>query len=194
MKALWCDTETTGVNAFRNGVIQIGGQIEIDGEIKESFDFRISTFPKDEIEAKALEVNHTTIEDIKGYPEPTSVHKAFVKLLSKYVNKFDKHDKFILAGYNIGFDAEMLRMWFKKCGDNYFYSYVFGGKIDVMSNVMTLCHLTKLELPDHKLETVARHFGIDVNFHDALDDIKATRKLYHILLEKQHEFLGGKFD
>lgn len=193
-KVLWADTETTGVNAFKNGVIQIAGMVEIDGDIKESFNFQAAPFENDVIDDKALEVNRTTVSEIRKYPKPEITYGQLVTIMGKYVNKFNKKDKFILAGYNTQFDAEMMRMFFKKNGDNYFYSYVFGGKIDVMANIMTYCHISNTAMVDHKLATACGHFGISAEFHDALDDIKATRQLYHAVLEKQHEFLGRKFD
>ena len=193
MKEVWIDTETTGVNAYNNGVIQISGMIACDNKVIETFNFKVAPFPKDKIDAKALEVNKITESELHGYPAPDIVYAQIVKLFGKYVNKFNKKDKMILCGYNTTFDAEMMRMWFKKNGDNYFYSYVFGGKLDVMSTVMGYSLTCNVEFQDHKLATTCAHFGIDANFHDALDDIKATRALYYKVLERQHEFLGRKF-
>lgn len=40
MKLLYIDTETTGVDPMQNGIVQISGCIEVDGELKEEFDLR----------------------------------------------------------------------------------------------------------------------------------------------------------
>jgi DNA polymerase-3 subunit epsilon len=40
MKYFFFDLETTGTKYWKNGIHQISGLIEIDGEIKEKFDFR----------------------------------------------------------------------------------------------------------------------------------------------------------
>jgi len=39
MKLLFLDVETTGVDNSKNGIIQLSGIIEIDGVIKEEFNF-----------------------------------------------------------------------------------------------------------------------------------------------------------
>lgn len=179
MKVLWVDTETTGLSAYKNGVIQISGIVELDGFIVDEFDITTNVFPGDAIEQKALDVNRRTKEEIFDFQPAQTAYKQFSTLLSKYVNKFDKNDKFLLAGYNVGFDADMLLNWFRKAGDKYFYSYFLGGKLDVLSIAMMYCHLHHVNLPNHKLETVATHFGISADFHDAMDDIRATRDLYY---------------
>jgi len=178
MKVIWIDTETTGLNAFSNGVIQIASIIVIDDQIKETANLHIAPFQTDMVDSKALKVVGVTQAEILGYTAPKLAYTEFVKMLGRYVDKYNKHDKFILAGYNVGFDADALRMWFKKNGDNYFYSYVFGGKLDVIALVMAYCEQNNIFLPNHKLETVAHHFGITAKFHDALDDIKVTKAIY----------------
>ncbi len=178
MKLIWLDSETTGLSAFRNGVIQIAGMVYVNGCIKETFNLKVAPFPTDQIDETALKVVGVTHAEILAYTPPLAAYKEFVKMLGRYIDKFNKHDKFILCGYNIAFDADMLRMWFKKNGDNYFYSYVYGGKLDVSSIVMSHCEQNEIYLPNHKLETVAHHFGVSIKAHDALEDIKATKAIY----------------
>lgn len=177
-KILWVDTETTGISAYKNGVIQISGFVEINGKIKEEFDLMCAPYNNDKVDAKALEVNQRTLDEIMQFPRPELVYQEFSGLLGKYVNKFNKADKFIMAGYNVGFDADMLQNWFRKSGDRYFYSYFFGGKLDVMAFVMHYCAKQNVDLPNHKLGTIADHLGFDANFHNALDDIRVTRDIY----------------
>lgn len=183
MKVLWCDTETTGLSAFNNGIIQISGIIEIDNIIMEKFNIFAAPFPTDKLDAKALQVNKTTEEEIRSYPPAMDSYKQVLSIFNKYVDKFNRNDKMILAGYNVNFDAEMLRMWFKKAGNNFFYSYFYGGKLDVLSIIMAYCRENNLHFSNHKLKTIATHFGINANFHDALDDIIATREIYLKVLE-----------
>ena len=54
MKLFFYDLETTGTNPGRNGIHQISGQIVIDGEVKEEFDFHVAPNPKAVIEKEAL--------------------------------------------------------------------------------------------------------------------------------------------
>lgn len=46
--------ETTGVDHGRNGIHQLAGCIEIDGEIVEGFNFKVAPNPKAIIEEEAL--------------------------------------------------------------------------------------------------------------------------------------------
>ena len=41
MKLIYLDVETTGIPCPDSGLIQLAGQIEIDDEVVENFDFRI---------------------------------------------------------------------------------------------------------------------------------------------------------
>ena len=73
-----------------------------------------------------IETNNLTIEELlhdKKFVEPIKVYKSIVNIFSKYIDKFDKKDKFHFIGYNSqAFDFPFLRYWFKKCGDIYFGS------------------------------------------------------------------------
>ena len=42
MKLLFLDLETTGVKFWRNGIHQIGGIVDIDGQEAERFDIRLA--------------------------------------------------------------------------------------------------------------------------------------------------------
>ena len=52
-------------------------------------------------------------------------------MLSAHVDRYDKRDKCFFAGYNGIFDLNFLHAFFKKCGDQYFGSYVWWPSIDV---------------------------------------------------------------
>ena len=181
-KILWIDTETTGLSSWKNGIIQLSGFIEIDGVVVAEFDFNVKPFPKDEIDNKALEVNKVTRQDLECFQSPQEVYNEFVNMLNNYVNRFDKEDKFILAGYNINFDKEFLKAWFKKCGDNYFHSYVDYHVLDVMSAAMIYVMAKRKKLANLKLATICGHFGIEANFHNSMDDIRATKEVYHRIM------------
>jgi len=177
VKTLWLDCETTGLVPYKHGIIQLGGMIEIGGEVVETFNFRMQPCPTAIIDDKAMQVNKITPEELRTYPSSNSQYCAFINVLDKYINKFNKEDKFILAGYNVQFDDGFVNHWFKRNGNNYWYSYVNSAKLDVMSSVATWRRATNTKTPNNKLSTIAEWFGIGGNFHDALDDIKATREL-----------------
>ena len=113
MKLLFFDLETTGTNPGKHGIHQISGQIVIDGIVKESFDFHVQPNPKAIIEDEALAVAGVTREQIAQYPPMATVYAQFIAMLGKYVDKFNKKDKFFLVGYNnAAFDNQFLRGFF----------------------------------------------------------------------------------
>lgn len=78
MKLLFYDLETTGTNPGRNGIHQISGQIVIDNEVKESFDFHVRPNPKATIEDEALKVAGALGIDFDKM-NPCRYHRAFDK-------------------------------------------------------------------------------------------------------------------
>ena len=188
MKLLFFDLETTGVNPGKNGIHQISGMIEIDGVEQERFDFKVQPNPKAIIEQEALDVAGVTLEEVQAYPPMGEIYSKLVSMLSKYVNKYDKTDKFFLVGYNnAAFDNQFLRGFFLQNGDNYFGSWFWANSIDVM--VLASHHLAprRHEMVNFKLGTVAKFMGVDVDnesLHDAFYDIYLTREIYNII-EKQ---------
>ena len=105
----------------------------MDGEVKEEFDFKVQPNPKAEITQEALEVAGVTKEQILSYPPMGTIFPQFIAMLDKYVDRFNKKDKFFLAGYNnASFDNQFLRAWFLQNGDKYFGSWFWSNSIDVM--------------------------------------------------------------
>lgn len=185
MKLLFFDLETTGVNPGKNGIHQISGMIEIDGIEQERFNFYVQPNPKAIIEEQALAVAGVTREQVMAYPTMRDVYNQFIAMLGKYVDKYDKQDKFFLVGYNnASFDNQFLRGFFLQNGDNYFGSWFWANSIDVM--VLASHHLAsrRQEMENFKLATVAKFMGIKVDdeaLHDAFYDIYLTREIYKLM-------------
>lgn len=97
-KLLFFDLETTGVKFWRNGIHQIGGIVDIDGQEAERFDIRLAPNPAATIEQEALDVAGVTLEQVQSYQPMEEGYRQLVGILSKYVNKFDKRDKMYLVG------------------------------------------------------------------------------------------------
>jgi len=135
----------------------------------------------DEITDKALEISGESEGEILSWPDPIGQYNKFKATLERFVNRYTKTDKFVLAGYNVNFDDQFLREWFKKAGDKYYGSYFFWPKRDVQTYLSEHIAEHGLRLPDYKLETVCNHFQIPIEAHDAMSDIKATRSLYQVL-------------
>lgn len=183
-KLLFFDLETTGVKHWRNGVHQISGCIEVDGKLQEDFNFRVQPNPACDIEDEALKIGGVTREQVIAYPAMKLVHREIGIMLEKYVDKFDKTDKFHLVGYNnASFDNQFFRAFFTQCGDSYFGSWFWSSSIDVMVLAAERLKKVRHEMVDFKLHTVAKQFGITVDpakLHDARYDITLTREIYQL--------------
>lgn len=185
MKLLFFDLETTGTNPGKNGIHQISGSIVIDGKVCENFDFHVQPNPRAVIEDEALNVAGVTREQILAYPAMGTVYSQLVAMLGKYVDKFNKKDKFFLVGYNnAAFDNQFLRGFFLQNGDKYFGSWFWSNSIDVM--VLASAHLAERrpEMENFKLSTVAKFLGVSVaddSLHNAMYDIELTRAIYDLV-------------
>ena len=187
-KLFFYDLETTGTNPGRNGIHQISGEIEIDGKTVETFDFKVQPNPKAIIEDAALAVGEVTREQIMAYPPMGQVYTQLVGMLGKYVDKFNKADKFHLVGYNNrGFDDNFFRGFFLQNGDKYFGSWFWADSIDVLVLASTFLADRRAELRDFKLATVADFLGIDTTagkLHDASFDIFVTKAVFKHIMSK----------
>lgn len=185
-KLFYFDLETTGVRHWKNGIHQISGAIEIDGEIKEYFDFKVKPFKDAIIEDEALSIAGITKETLETYIEFKDCYKALIELLSKYVDKFNKKDKFFLVGYNnASFDNQFFRAFFVQNSDNYFGSWFWSSSIDVMVLASQKLMNERSNMIDFKQSTVAKQVGIVVDetrLHDAEYDVNLMIGIYKTLL------------
>jgi len=189
MKVLWFDTETTGLDSVKNDIIQIAGIVEINGEVKEEFNIKCQPFSYDNISSDALDVHGITIDEIKKFQTSIDGKRQFVSILDKYVNKFDKMDKFTPAGQNVKFDVGFLRDWFIKNGERYGSgSYHNYHMIDTACLARIMTFEGVIETDNHKLETLAKRYNIKIDAHNALSDIQATRNVYKSLMNELKEF------
>lgn len=182
-KILHLDLETTGLFAYRCGVIQLGGIVEIDGENFKEFNLKCRPFPDDVVEPKALEANGVTEHEISQFQSPQEAYSKFMDILSSVINKYDKKDKLVLACYNSQFDEDFLRKWMKKCGDSYFGSYFWTPSLCTMKLVFHHLIPERHMLPNFKLGTVAKALGIEVTgkgLHDALTDVRLSQAIYRL--------------
>lgn len=178
-KVFWLDTETTGLNAKENSMIQLAGLIEIDGVVKRSVNILFRPLKLKKIDPVALQVNGRTVEEIEKFP-PAQIGIAQLKaILKKYVNPFDKDDKFVPAGYNVNFDLDFLRETWAVVGDKYGPgSFLFNCPYDVRTDASKLILYKEMRLKNYKLITVCDCCGIDIGkAHDPMNDIIASREL-----------------
>lgn len=187
LKRVFIDCETTGLSFEQNGLIEIGGVIDINGKAVEEFSIRTRPFRNQLISKSAMEVNGITIQELRNYPDPQEAYEEFVSILGKYIDRYNKQDKAFLYGYHIFFDAAFLRRFFENNDDQYFSSWFWWPYIDVASLYCeaSLEHRTRFE--NFKLENICKLLNIEVNMHSALSDAKACRTVYYKMLEGVEE-------
>lgn len=194
-KLIFIDVETTGVNPDCNGLTQISGCVQIDDDVAESFDYFVRPFPQDLIESSALEVTgidrrqflppeHPDHLAVPGqlFEDPKEIYVRMHTMFKKYIDQYDKSDKFQFIGYNAhSFDMPFMRKFWEKNGDRFFGSWFWYPCLDVMLIWAQILQSVRAELPNFKLATVAKHAGIDVDesrLHDSQYDIELTRELW----------------
>jgi len=189
MKAFYFDVETTGLDSSKAGLTQLAAIVVIDGEEVDSIALDINPYSykrKVDVSQEALDVTGKTTKELKNYPSSQEQFDKFISFLDKYINKYDKENKFIPVGYNSGFDMGFMRAWFADNGHKFFGSYFQYKDVDVFALIKHLSFLGLISSPNHKLGTMCDYFGVSLgdNAHDAIADIKATRELYQVLVDK----------
>ena len=187
MKSCVLDLETTGKNEYGHAIHQFAGEIYVDGELQEVFDFRMRPFADDDVSPKALEICGKTLDALMAYPEPKNVWLEIKSMFEKYVDPFDKSDKLLSVGYgNSFFDMKFLPRHAEKCGDPYFWSYFHKHPVDMYFDAVAWLAQggTLARMPNLKLETVYEvAFGkkFEGAHVDAKNDVKAARELCNFL-------------
>lgn len=183
MKLFFFDLETTGLDHKTNGIHQLSGSIDVNGV--ECLKFNIKMAPPSDliVEDAALKIAGVTKDDIMKYPSYEEAYKTLIRMLYKFVDKYNNGDKFFLVGYNnAAFDNQFLRSFFAKNNDKYFGSWFWSNSFDVMVLASYLLKDRRSTMRDFKLKTVAAALGIEVDeskLHDAEYDIDLTKKMFY---------------
>lgn len=182
MKVLYFDVETTGLDAQKDFVTQLSGLVEVDGEVVEEFNYFLRPPKGTAVSIEALKVTGKTIEDLRSYPDASEGFATFNALLNKYVTTRSWSDKFYPAAYNGNFDLQFVDQMFKRqFSRDEWWQYQNWQLIDPLSVFRTLNYAGLISTPNCKLSTMCNHFGISLEAHDALSDIRATRDLVQVL-------------
>lgn len=182
IKRLYIDTETTGTDPKRNGLIQFSCIAYIDSvPVSDGLNIRLQPFPNDVIEDSALEVNHITREELfkDDRMTPKDGKRIIDQYLAKHVEKFDTKDKFMFVGFRAGFDSDFTRAFFDKCGDRFYGSWFWVPPLDVMVLAGYLLQKYRHRMVNFKLRTVYEFLFpgsiyTDNDWHDAMFDILRT--------------------
>lgn len=199
-KVIFFDTETTGLKPEIHDIIDIGGIIEINGEIVDEFSYKCRPHDMTTIEDSALNINNITREELVEFPDPSVIMYKLKEKLSRYINPSNWKDSFVLAGHNVHFDVDMLKQWWIKCGYtlsdyNKYFHYHTRDTLSLACSFVDAGIISDIE--NLKLTTLASYFGIGFigNAHEALPDARVSRDVYYKFvnyLENAHR-RGSRF-
>ena len=179
-KIIFIDVETGGLDTNTCALTQLSAIVVINKETKAMFNAYVKPFKNASFSLEDLAVHGRTFEDFENincYDEK-DVYEEFIRFLDTYVNKFDKNDKFVVAGYNVAFDLEVLENFFKRNRNYFLYSYFNAYPLDPFHSIRMLQMVGKLPiLENNRLETWCNHFNIKINAHNSLGDVIATKRL-----------------
>lgn len=181
IKKIFLDTETTSANPMKGGLWQIAGIIEC-GKRKEEFVFECDIYSDDEVQQEALDLHKMTLDDLAKKEDPLKTLQYFQHMLGRYVDKYDKKDKFHLINFMAGFDATVLREWFLKGGDEFYGSWFFHPPIDVAVLAANRLMEERGSFQNFKLYSVADYLRIEYrkeDLHSALTDARIAREIYY---------------
>lgn len=193
------DTETTGNDVKRCGLVQLSGCIEKDGEVVEKFNWKMKPTREVEYFPEAEKKTGYTKEVVETFRDPHECFNEFWSIIEKYGDRYAKKtdEKIFVVGYNVGFDTDFLIQWFKDnavnkkeqmYGNGYFNMFFIPG-IDVMQLALLTLMEKRIGMENFQLGTVCQKFGLSWNeeeSHDSMYDIKKTRALFHILTGKKY--------
>lgn len=195
-KIVFVDTETTGKYHNVHAIHQLSGEVWIRGSLAETFDLRFKPPTGAKLSGEAMRLNNLTVDELMLRPMSSkTAHDTFIEVLSKYVDKFDKTDKFTFVAYNAAFDWNFIQELSTRHGFKYLNSLIWFPPICVAQLAYQYLGDSRYKLPSFKLGSLLDYFGVapDGDLHDALVDVRATRKLYFKMQEPPGE-PGGSFE
>ncbi|MDN7241246.1 PolC-type DNA polymerase III [Planococcus sp. N028] len=161
------DLETTGLSAVYDTIIELAAVKIKGGNIIDKFESFAN--PHHPLSATTIDLTGITDDMVKNAPEVEEV-------IRKYHEWAGDH---IMVAHNASFDMGFLYVAYKKLGID---------KKHATIDTLELARMLHPELKNHRLNTLAKKFGIDLTqHHRAIYDTEATSYLMTHLLKEAHE-------
>jgi len=154
------DVETTGLSPVEDRMLEIGAVVVKDGEQIDTFSTYVD--PDRPIPYEITKLTGITDTDVQGAPSQKDAVMAFLAFAKGRT----------LVAHNANFDVGFIYEACQKHGIAYTPNYI---------DTVAIARRVLPELKNHKLDTVAAHFGrTDFNHHRAFEDAGVTA---HIFIE-----------
>ncbi|MDN7225949.1 PolC-type DNA polymerase III [Planococcus liqunii] len=161
------DLETTGLSAVYDTIIELAAVKIKGGQIVDKFESFAN--PHHDLSATTIELTGITDDMVKNAPEVEEV-------IRKYHEWAGDH---IMVAHNASFDMGFLYVSYKKYGIDMKHATI---------DTLELARMLHPELKNHRLNTLAKKFGIELTqHHRAIYDTEATSYLLTHLLKEAHE-------
>ncbi len=158
LRPIFYDTETTGVKAERDYIIELAAY---DPELDKTFEQLIN--PGCPIPSEATAIHHISDEMVKDSP-------SFGDVANDFVN-FCEGETVLIAHNNDGFDVHFLRKEFSR-NDLTMPSWKF-------FDTLKWARRYRPDIPRHSLQFLREIYGIPANnAHRALDDVIVLHKVF----------------
>ncbi len=157
------DTETTGLRAGRDRVIEIGAIRLIGDSVEERYETLID--PRIPIPAKITRLTGISTDMVQGAPVAARV----LPLLEDFL------DEAVVVGHNVKFDVGFLAAEFRMAGMQY--------PDNPSICTARLARRILRALPSRSLAGLKRHYGIRARAHRAMDDAQATAHVFRKLVQ-----------
>ena len=189
------DTETAGLYASTNPILQIGmGIYELDAETLQyetlsegEWNFKPSQFTDKIIDPHAVEeVNHLNLEELEKTGLLVSeVEEKMTAILAEHTNKGFWTT---VIGHNFRFDKKFIQVYMKDFYRHQLDSFRFDDTIQLIDLLYEASGLEPDKWPTRKLNKVCEILGVtNDNAHTALSDAKATFLVYVGIRKKLRE-------
>jgi DNA polymerase III subunit epsilon len=190
-KQVFIDFEATGKNPELHEPTQMGG-VYVDDKGEVEFKYYCQPTNWEIIEPEALKVQGVTLEELRTYPSTLAAFNGLIVMLESKIDRFNPKDKADIIAFNASYDASLLYGVFRKYSpDEGKYkkynvgNYFVKNALCVMQAYRFCVDRGLFQMPDNfRLETLCNIHGIDLKAHDALEDAKATRKLYEVVCKR----------
>lgn len=161
------DFETTGLNAEKDRVIEIGAVLFEDGREKERFDSLVN--PERMLMPVIVDITGITQRMLDAAPTEDEVLPSFLSFLGNAV----RGETFLVA-HNARFDGSFLRNMLRR----------HQLSCDLrMYDTLRIAKSTLRELENYKQDTVAHHFGIvNERAHRASTDARTCGRIFLALM------------
>ena len=161
------DLETTGLSAVYDTIIELAAVKIKGGQIIEKFE-RFAN-PHHPLSSTTIELTGITDDMVKNAPEVAEVIREYHEWAGDH----------IMVAHNASFDMGFLYVAYKKLGID---------KTHATIDTLELARMLHPELKNHRLNTLAKKFNIDLTqHHRAIYDTEATAYLLTHLLKEADE-------